>query len=87
MEGMSLLEQGKMKASFPVLEAGNFQLLHIKQLRGDIKELKIKNHRFIFFIHAADIYFISAFIKKTNKTPLREIENALKIYKEIIKLL
>ena len=84
---LSLVEKSKIEASFSVLENGDFKLLNIRHLRGDIKELKIKRHRIIFFIHKNTICFVDAFVKKTQKTPKRKIENALKIYKEIIKLI
>jgi phage-related protein len=76
-------EQAKVKSALFVLENGDFDLVKIKTLRDDIKELKVKRHRFVFFIKGQTIYFISAFMKKTSKTPKREIENALKIFKSI----
>lgn len=84
---LSFSEQAKIRASFSVMESGDFKLVHIKSLHEEIKELKVKRHRFVFFIHNQTICFISAFMKKTNKTPKNEIEQALKIYKEIIKII
>ena len=87
MNELPFPEQAKLKMAFPVLENGDFHLLNVKQLRGDIKELKIKRHRFIFFTHDQRIYFIEAFLKKTKKAPKQEIDNALEKYQKIIKLL
>lgn len=68
------------------MELGNFDSLYIKTLKTPIRELIIKNYRFIFFIYKNEIWFIGAFIKKTAKTPKNEIENAQKLYDKIIKL-
>ncbi len=80
---LSIKERAKITAGMNRVASGDFKTVHIKQLRGDIKELKIKQHRIIFFIKHEYIYFIGAFLKKTSKTPKKEIELALKIYKEI----
>ena len=56
-----------------------------EEAREKIKELIVKNYRFIFFIEKHDTYFVRAFIKKTRKAPRREIEAAEKIHKMIIK--
>lgn len=77
--------QGKINATVTAMEAGNFESIYIKTLKTPIKELVVKNYRLIFFIHRTTIYFIGAFIKKSAKTPRKEIENAEKMYKIIIK--
>ena len=78
-------DQGKINAAVTVMESGDFKSVYIKTLKTPIKELIIKKYRFIFFIHKSTIYFISVFIKKSAKTPKREIENGEKIYKMIVK--
>lgn len=83
----NLPEQDRVKinGSITAIRYGNYNNIYVKTLKGNIRELIIKKFRFIFFIDKNTIYFISAFIKKTNKTPMGEIENAEKIYKIIIK--
>ena len=83
----NLPEQDRVKinGSITAIRYGNYDNIYIKSLKGIIKELIIKRFRFIFFTDKNTIYFIGAFIKKTNKTPIGEIENAEKIYKIIIK--
>ena len=68
------------------MELGIFDSLYIKTLKTPIRELIIKNYRFIFFINKNEIWFVGAFIKKTAKTPKNEIENAKKLYDKIIRL-
>ena len=77
-------DQGKINATVVTMESGNFESIYIKTLKGPIKELIIKKYRLIFFINQNIIYFIGVFIKKSTKTPKKEIENAKKIYKTII---
>jgi phage-related protein len=80
-------DQGKINATIIAIESGDFESIYIKTLKTPIKELIIKKYRFVFFIHQTTIYFIGVFIKKSTKTPKREIENAEKIYKIIIEKL
>ena len=79
------VDQGKINAVVTALESGDFESVYVKTLKTPIKELIIKKYRFIFFIHKSTLYFVGAFIKKSAKTPKREIENAVRIYKMIIK--
>ncbi len=62
-------DQDKISGAIEALRNKKFDSVYIKQLKGDIKELKIRKYRLIFFIHKETIYFVSIFIKKTNKTP------------------
>ncbi|HEY4506396.1 MAG TPA: type II toxin-antitoxin system RelE/ParE family toxin [Candidatus Paceibacterota bacterium] len=78
---LSLESQAKIAASISIMQAGNFELIRTKTLQGKIKELVVRNHRIIFFIKDGTIYFVSGFIKKSSKTPKREIDYAQKIYK------
>jgi phage-related protein len=80
-----LLEQDKAKlnGSITAIRYGNFNTIYIKTLKWNIKELRIKKIRLIFFIKDETVYFVDIFIKKTNKTPKQEIEKAEKIYKLI----
>lgn len=75
-------EETKIRASFRVMESGDFKSPHIKTLRGPIKELIVSNYRFIFFIFPDyTIYFTSGFRKKSRKTPPKEIDKAEHVYK------
>lgn len=73
-------DQGKIYAQITQLGNGNSESLFIKHLSGKIMELIVKNYRFVFFTKTDLVYFVSAFIKKTNKTPKQEIDLAKKIY-------
>jgi len=79
-------DRGKINCITDAMMLGNFNSLYTKTLRSPVKELIIKKYRLIFFINKNEIWFIRAFIKKTAKTPKNEIENAKKLYREIINL-
>ena len=77
-------DQDKISGAIEALRNKKFDSVFIKQLKGDIKELKVKKYRLIFFIHEDIVYFLRIFIKKTSKTPKNEIDIAEKNYKLII---
>jgi len=79
-------DKGKIRCTADSMELGNFDFLYIKTLKTPIKELIIKNYRFIFFINKNEIWFVGAFTKKSAKTPRKEIENAKRLYSEIIRV-
>ncbi len=80
---LSIADQAKIAAHTSVMRSGDFKSVHIKQLKGPIAELIVKQHRLIFFRNKKVIYFVGAFIKKSKKTPLREIRHAEEIYKAV----
>ena len=73
----------KFAVATEALSEGIFELVYIKRLRGAIKEARVQKYRLIFFTHQNSIYFVRIFIKKTDKTPRKEIEFAEKYYKLI----
>ena len=76
-------DQKKFALAITSLSEGDFQAVYIKQIKGEIKELRIKKYRLMFFIHKNTIYFANVFLKKSNKTPTKETEFAEKYYKLI----
>lgn len=82
---LSETEKGTIYANVESMEAGDFESVYTKQLRGKIRELIVGKHRFIYFLIPPHIYFVSSFIKKTNKTLKREITNAENIFKQVHK--
>ncbi len=74
-------DQYKISGALEALKNRKFENVYIKQLRGNIKELKVRKYRLIFFIHENRIYFPRVFRKKSNKTPKQEIDLAEKFYK------
>ena len=80
---LSFDDQNKISGAIEALRNKKFDSVYIKQLKGDVKELKVKKYRLLFFIHKETIYFVRIFIKKTNKTPKNEIDMAEKHYKLI----
>lgn len=84
IESLPEQERYKVRASILSLKLGDFVSVHIKTLKGPIKELIVKKYRIVFFLHKSALCFIGAFVKKTAKTPKREIENAERAYGNII---
>ena len=80
---LPIKDQHKISGAINSLKDGKFECLYIKQLRGSIKELKVKKYRLLFFIKDGDVYFVRIFLKKTNKTPKNEIDIAEKFYKSL----
>ena len=76
-------DQSRIYSQIDKFGSGDDDSLYIKNLHGRIRELIIKNYRFIFFAEGNCVYFIHCFTKKTNKTPKQEIKLAEKIYKYI----
>ena len=66
-KSLSEKDRSKINASILAIRFGEYKSIYVKSLKGIIKELIIKKFRFIFFINKDTVYFIGAFIKKTNK--------------------
>jgi|ERR1035437_779061 phage-related protein len=77
----SEIDRAKVAVAFVFMENGNFEQLHIKTLKGHIKEFIVRSCRITFFRQDNIIYFVGAFRKKSAKTPRKEIEEAEKVYK------
>ena len=58
---------------------------HIKKLEGDIWELRPLRDRILFALWTGDSFLLlSHFVKKTQKTPKKEIEKALRLLKDFL---
>jgi len=73
------------------LEARGVEMrgLYTKHIQGKIWELRIdfsrNRYRILYFIYVErKIIFLHAFVKKTQKTPRREISKAIKYYNNYI---
>ncbi len=62
--------------------------VEFRQIEGKLWELKIKacgkHHRIFYCVLKNKMYLLHAFLKKTPKTPLREIQTAKKRLKQIM---
>ena len=82
---LSIPDQARIKAAEEALVLGDFQALYIKSLKGPIRELIVGNYRLVFFYWKENsILFVDIFRKKSNKTPLRIIRHAERIYKMVM---
>ncbi len=81
-KSLSKSDRGKIFAAITTLQTGDSRSVHVKTLRGPIRELIIKQYRLIFFTAHHTLYFASAFVKKSQKTPRREIDRVENIYKQ-----
>lgn len=78
---LPIKDQYKISAATDALKYKKFESVYIKQLKGEIKELRVKNYRLLFFIHDDNLFFVRIFVKKSRKTPRNEIHLAEKFYK------
>lgn len=76
-------DSAKIYAHLKLLEENYTEGLNVKQLKGKIREIIVKQYRIIFFRKTNIIYIVDAFKKQTQKTPKRIIERAEKMYKII----
>jgi len=76
-------EQGTLLAQIQAIQSGDFASVNTKQLRGKIRELKMGSHRITYFQKRSVLYFIRGFLKKSTKTPAREIDYAENIYRQV----
>jgi phage-related protein len=76
---IDIQDRGKIYKQIELMETGNFSGLFIKTINSPLKELKMGKYRILFFIHRDTILITSAFIKKSQKTPRKEILKAQKI--------
>lgn len=83
IQSLPSADQAKIAANTVMLRSGNFASVRIKQLDGPIYELIVKQYRLIFFRKKMTIYIVGAFVKKSTKTPLREIRHAQDIFKNL----
>ncbi len=83
LDGIADEDSAKIYAHLKSLEENHTEGLRVKQLKGKIKEIIIKQYRIVFFKKMNAIYIIDAFKKQTQKTPKRVIERAEKIYKNL----
>jgi phage-related protein len=80
---LSGYEQSKIDGAVLAIAQDKLEFVRTKQLKGPVRELIIGHHRLIFFQKAKALYFVSAFRKKSAKTPKGEIEYAERIHKGI----
>lgn len=79
IEKLGEVDRAKVLAHIKIMET-DFDVVHIKMVQTPIKELIVKKYRLLFFIKKNIIYFVNGFIKKSQKTPLKEIEKAQSVY-------
>jgi phage-related protein len=77
---LSVSEKSRIDAHTESIRRGEERRVNTKQLRGPIRELIVGNHRITYFTLDTSIYFVSAFRKKSRKTPRQEIEYVEKVY-------
>ena len=77
-------DRAKILAAITMMKEGPTETVITRQISGSIRELKVKQYRILYFQHEHSLYFVGGFTKKSQKTPLREIENAKQIQKLIL---
>ena len=91
IDDLSLPDQAKIYAYIEKLEEFGYRLgvPFVKSIEGKIKELRIPvspgQYRIFFFFHCReDFFLLHGFLKKTQKTPLKEIDVARKRMRYIL---
>lgn len=83
LESLPDKDTAKVLASITIMQTGAVGTVVTRQISGSIRELKVKQHRVLYFQRGGTLYFVGGFTKKSQKTPQREIENAKNIQKLI----
>ncbi len=76
-------DQADILADLGAVKQSDFEIIKVKILKGKIKELIVRKYRILFFIRSGSVYVTNGFVKKSQKTPKREIDYAEKINKLI----
>ena len=84
LESLPEKDNAKVLASITMMQTGAVNTVVTRQISGSIREIKVKQHRVLYFQRGNILYFVGGFTKKSQKTPLREIENAKQIQKLIV---
>ncbi|MFA5996373.1 MAG: type II toxin-antitoxin system RelE/ParE family toxin [Candidatus Paceibacterota bacterium] len=83
LESLPDKDNAKALASITMMQTGAVSTVVTRQISGSIREIKVKQHRILYFQRGDTLYFVGGFTKKSQKTPTREIENAKQIQKLI----
>lgn len=83
-------EQSRLMALLRKIDAGgakylvdNFEL-NTKKLDKELFEIKVSKHRFLYCYHNGnEVHVVHAFMKKTQKTPSKDLKLALNRIKQI----
>lgn len=91
IDKLSIPDQAKVYAYIQMLEQEGYRLgtPFVKTIEGKLKELRIpvspgQYRIFYLFYSGEDFYLLHGFLKKTQKTPLKEIDTAKKRMKYIL---
>lgn len=82
---LSQKDEIKISADIMALAKGLKANISTKQLRGEVRELIVKRHRIVYFTVNMTLYLTGAFLKGSKKTPSRFIDQAMIIYRDILK--
>lgn len=82
LESRSLKERAKIKEVFNLFEEFGLFLggPYLKRVAGteDLWELRVKNIRLLFFVKNTQAVIVHGFVKKTRRTPKKDLELAKK---------
>lgn len=81
LDQLTAKDRGPIAEEMEAMRSTHGMSPYTKQLRGPVRELVIGDHRLLYFKIDSNLYFVSGFRKKTQKTPRSEIEYAEKMYK------
>ena len=82
IDELPVRDKAKVLATIKSAEK-DFDLAHTKILHSPARELIVKKYRLLFFIKGQTIFYVSGFVKKSQKTPKQEIDYVLDIYEKM----
>lgn len=87
LQDLSIIEKARISRVANLFSDKGFQLteLYLKKITRSIWELRAGKVRLLFGVIQGQAIIVHAFLKKTDKTPLKEIKTAegrLRIYEE-----
>lgn len=83
IETIPLESRYLIEASISALASGETKRLKLKTLKGKIKEIITGQYRIVFFSFRTTLFIVDVFKKQSQKTPVRIIKRAEKIYQKI----
>src|SRR3989344_3847682 len=83
INGLALADNAAVLSDIEAMKSGDFDSVHTKQLKGEVRELIVGRHRISYCNVGSTLYFIRGFYRKSAKTPKYEIEYATQVLKLI----
>ena len=85
IESLGVEDKAKVLAHITAIAEGDFNSIHTKPIKPPLRELIVKHYRVFFCIKKDAVYLLRAFVKKSAKTPRKEIVAAERAYRLVVR--